>query len=138
MNNHSWENNSNLMEPWIDTQSQDTETSSEFSSPICLLYGEDESKSWVDEGISRGIMCNHKDGDNGGKHQRIECAIPTMAVPIVNTDEYHFEEPQKRDGHLELFYDSEPLREEGKKDLTIEEESQEEVYSAQQQTFCSR
>ncbi|GMN57112.1 hypothetical protein TIFTF001_026218 [Ficus carica] len=61
----------------------------------------------------------------------ITSSTPTIDAPIETIEDYYLEEPTQKKEHLELFHDNDSLSEIGEQDLAMEEESQEEVSSAQ-------
>ncbi|GMN44889.1 hypothetical protein TIFTF001_014080 [Ficus carica] len=132
MNNYGWENNSYLMEPWIDTQYQDTETSSEF----LALFGYhmekmDQNLECMKDFRKESCATVRRMATIVENFKELSASIPTMDVPIININNCSFEEPTSRDEHLELFYDDDSLSEVELQDLVIEEKSQDKIHSAQ-------
>ncbi|GMN58055.1 hypothetical protein TIFTF001_027156 [Ficus carica] len=69
--------------------------------------------------------------DQDFQYEELVASTPTIDAPIETIEDYRLEEPTQREEYLELFHDNDSLSEIGVQDLAMEEESQEEVSSAQ-------
>ncbi|GMN20251.1 hypothetical protein TIFTF001_050015 [Ficus carica] len=65
------------------------------------------------------------------QHEELVASGPTIDAPIETIEDCHLEELTQREEHFELFHNNNSLSEIGVQDLAMEEESQEEVSSAQ-------
>ncbi|GMN46206.1 hypothetical protein TIFTF001_015393 [Ficus carica] len=68
--------------------------------------------------------------DQDFRHEELVESTPTIDAPIETIEDYHLQEPTQKEEHLKLFHDNNSLSEIRVQDLAMEEESQEEVFSA--------
>ena len=106
MNNYYWENNSYLMEPWIDTRYQDTETSFELLALFAYhMEKMDQNLEWMKEFREESYAIMRRTATMAENFKELNALVSTMNVLIINIDDCRFEEPTQIDKHLELFHD---------------------------------